>query len=112
MLDGTLFDSMASGLMGGGAAVVVSILLLRRSVQELEERFKRLESERKECQAKCESRLDDGEKQFIRLDHEIIKGLNEIKVQIARLEGGNELMKELTQAVKRVSPKPKRGGSD
>ena len=108
MIETTIFDSLASGLMGGGAAVAVSILMLRRSVQELEDRLKRLESERKECQSKCESRLDEVERQFIKLDHEIIKGLNEIKVQIARLEGGSDFVKELTQSLRKSSPKAKK----
>lgn len=109
MIESSIFDSLASGLMGGGAAVAVSILMLRRSVLELEERLRRLESERKECQAKCEARLDEGEKQFAKLDHEIIKGLNEIKVQIARLEGGGDFVKELAQSLKREAGKAKRG---
>ena len=108
MIDAAIFDNLASGLMGGGAAVAVSILMLRRSVQELEERLRRLESERKECQVKCESRLDEVERQFIKLDHEIIKGLNEIKVQIARLEGGSDFVKELTQSLRKAAPKSKK----
>jgi len=108
MLDFGSFDNLASGLMGGGAAVTVSILLLRRSMQELEERLKRLEAERKECEAKCEARFLDGEKQFARLDKEIIKGLNEIKIQIARLEGGGELVKEFAQSIRRTVAKAKR----
>lgn len=108
MIESSLFDSLASGLMGGGAAVAVSILMLRRSVQELEERLKRLESDRKECQAKCEMRLDEGERQFAKLDHEIIKGLNEIKVQIARLEGGGDFAKELSHLLRRTPGKAKK----
>ena len=108
MMESAIFDSLASGLMGGGAAVAVSILMLRRSVQELEDRLKRLEADRKECQMKCESRLEEGERQFAKLDHEIIKGLNEIKVQIARLEGGSDFVKELAQSIRRAPVKAKR----
>jgi hypothetical protein len=108
MLELGVFDSLASGLMGGGAAVTVSILLLRRSMQEHEDRLRRLEVERKECQEKCESRFCEGERQFARLDKEIIKGINEIKVQIARLEGGGELVRELSQAIRRGPSKAKR----
>ena len=108
-IDFGLFDSLASGLMGGGAAITVSILLLRRSMQEHEDRLKRLELERKECQEKCEARLSDGERQFARLDKEIIKGINEIKVQIARLEGGNDFAKDFTNSLRRLSQKSKRG---
>ena len=103
MLDSSLFDSLTSGLIGGGSAVFTCILLLRRSVSELESRLLRLEEERKECQGKCERRFEHGKKEFARLDREIIQGLNEIKIQIAKLEGINEMAKELAQSIKAMA---------
>jgi len=87
MIDGAIFDNLASGLMSGGAAITVCIILLRRNLQDLTEQIKRLEAERKECAAKCEARFVEGERRFARLDREILSGLNELKIAIARMEG-------------------------
>jgi len=108
MLDSALIDNLASGLIGGGGAIFTSILLLRRSVAEMERRLSCSDSERKECQSKCERKVENWDKQFARLDHEIIQGLNEIKVQIAKLEGGNDLAKELAQSIRKLGPRSKK----
>jgi len=74
----------------------------------MERRLSSSEAERKECQSKCEKKVENWDKQFTRLDHEIIQGLNEIKVQIAKLEGGNELAKELAQSIRKLAPRSKK----
>ncbi len=109
MLDAALIDNLASGLIGGGGAIFTSLLLLRRSIAEMEGRVARAEAESKSCQAKCERRVENWDKQFARLDHEIMQGINEIKVQIAKLEGGNDLAKELVQSLRKLGPKTKKG---
>ena len=108
MLDTAIIDNLASGLIGGGGAIFTSILLLRRSIAEMEGRLSRSETERKECQSKCERKVENWDKQFARLDHEIIQGINEIKIQIAKLEGNNDLAKELVQSLRKLGPKAKK----
>lgn len=93
----TMLESILSGIGGGGAAILFSVMMLRKSLGDLSARIDHTEEALKECRRNCDSRLEKGEIEF----RQIISALNEIKVQIARGEALDNARNSLAQDIVR-----------
>jgi len=99
MADAEIFNTLITAAGGSGTALGLGYLYIKGQLGDMRAEIERLRKERDDCASKCERRLDDGNKEF----KEIIAGINDIKVQMARIEGKNELAKEIANAFKDMS---------
>jgi len=101
MLDAGLIDTLASGLLGGGGAIFVSILLLRRSIAEMEERVKKMEDRIDKNEEKTSIQFGQGEKHFQTMEIELLKGINDIKLELCSIKTEKNFVKELADELKK-----------
>lgn len=106
MIDGETINIFGSSLVTSGGVLGVAIYLMRQKQNEQDRQQADMLNQFKACQDRCNARREDDEKHFGRIELDIMKALSEIQVQIARIEtGGNvakELAKEIANAIKEV----------
>ena len=81
-MDYPMIQSLLSGAGGAGAALLIGLLLLRKTLQDLSERIDRTDRALQETRQLCDRRMEAGTVEY----KQIMDSLNEIKVQIARSE--------------------------
>lgn len=101
MADAEIFNTLITAAGGSGTALGLGYLYIKGQLSDMRTEIERLRKEREDCATKCERRLDDGNKEF----KAIITGINDIKIQIAKLEGKNELAREIAKELASIRRK-------
>ena len=104
MLDGGgIIDQIGVSLIVGAVTLWTSVALLKKEVKGHDDRFKEVEDGCKECRNKTEGKFNDGVTKFQTLEINLMAGINDIKLQIARIESRNDLGKEIADNLIRAA---------
>ncbi len=106
MIDGETINIFGSSLVTSGGVLGVAIYLMRQKQNEQDRQQADMANQFKACQERCNAKREDDEKRIGVIELDIIKALGDIKIQIARIETGGsvakELAKEIANAIKGV----------
>ena len=75
---------------------------LKEKLKDTSDRLVRLEGLQSDCKEECANRFKETNADIVRLNIDILNGINELKISLAKMEGAKTLAKDMVNELRSI----------